>query len=131
MEHLKNKSEMNLSAAEFLHKNNFYSSVIHCAYYSCVQLMKHIWLNSMEKSEDDLRKLNVIANKGSHEVLINQMKGFIKNKSQNERQYYKDIIALKRLRVNADYNNISIDINKSEQSIRLSKSTQNILKKCI
>tara|TARA_B110000211_G_scaffold223947_1_gene274456 strand:- start:403 stop:798 length:396 start_codon:yes stop_codon:yes gene_type:complete len=131
MGHLKNKSELNFGAAELLHKQSYYPSVVHCAYYSCIQLMKHTWLNSMGKSEKDLRVLNNSSNKGSHEVLINQIKSFIQSKSQNDRDFNRDILQLKRLRVNADYDEISIDYTKSDKSIGLSKSSLNILKKCI
>lgn len=93
--------------------------------------MKHTWLNSMGKSEQDLKVLNNSFNKGSHEVLINQIKSFIQSKSQNDRDFNRDILQLKRLRVNADYNDFSIDFTKSNQSISLSKSTLSILKKCI
>lgn len=131
MGHLKNKSELNLGAAELLHKASYYPSVVHCAYYSCIQLMKHIWLHSMGKSEQDLKIINNSSNQGSHEILINQLKSFVRSKSQNDRDFNRDILQLKRLRVNADYDDISIDYSKSNQSIGLSKATINILKKCI
>lgn len=125
---LKNKSELNLGAAELLHQNTYYSSVVHCAYYSCIQLMKHTWLNAMGRSENDLRNLNNISSQGSHEVLINQIKIFIQSKSQNGRVFNRDILQLKRLRVIADYEEILIDFKKSNESILLSKSALNILK---
>ena len=131
MGHLKNKSELNLGAAELLHQYSYYSSVVHCAYYSCIQLMKHTWLNSMGKSDNDLRNLNNSSSQGSHEVLINQIKIFIQSKSQNGRVFKRDILQLKRLRVNADYDEILIDSKKSNYSLILSKSSINILKKCI
>jgi hypothetical protein len=131
MRHLKNKSELNLGAAELLHQYSYYSSVVHCAYYSCIQLMKHTWLNSMGKSDNDLRNLNNSSSQASHEVLINQIKIFIQSKSQNGRVFNRDILQLKRLRVNADYDEILIDSKKSNDSLILSKSSLNILKKCI
>jgi hypothetical protein len=131
MGHLKNKSELNLGAAELLHQYSYYSSAVHCAYYSCIQLMKHSWLNSMGKSDNDLRNLNNSSSQGSHEVLINQIKIFIQSKSQNGRVFNRDILQLKRLRVNADYDEILIDSKKSNESLILSKSSLNILKKCI
>ena len=85
----------------------------------------------MGKSEQDLKVINNSSNKGSHEVLINQIKSFVQSKSQNDRAFYNDILQLKRLRVNADYDDISIDYTKSNQSISLSKSSLSILKKCI
>lgn len=131
MGHLKNKLELNLGAAKLLHQYSYYSSVVHCAYYSCIQLMKHTWLNSMGKSDNDLRNLNNSSSQGSHEVLINQIKIFIQSKSQNGRVFNRDILQLKRLRVNADYDEILIDSKKSNESLILSKSSLNILKKCI
>ena len=85
----------------------------------------------MERSENDLRNLNNISSQGSHEVLINQIKIFIQSKSQNGRVFNRDILQLKRLRVIADYEEILIDFKKSNESILLSKSALNILKKCI
>jgi hypothetical protein len=93
--------------------------------------MKHTWLNSMGKSDNDLRNLNNSSSQGSHEVLINQIKIFIQSKSQNGRVFNRDILQLKRLRVNADYDEILIDSKKSNESLILSKSSLNILKKCI
>lgn len=131
MGHLKNKSEVNLSAAEFLHDACLYPSVVHCAYYSCIQLMKHIYLYSMGKTEAELRNLANSPKEGSHEVLINQIRNFINSKSIDVRAYNRDILQLKRLRVRADYEDVLIDFSKSSESISLSKSTRKILMRCI
>lgn len=64
-------------------------------------------------------------------MLINQIKIFIQSKSQNGRVFNRDILQLKRLRVNADYDEIFIDSKKSNESLILSKSSLNILKKCV
>ena len=85
----------------------------------------------MGKSENDLRDLNNKSKQGSHELLINQIKVFIQSKSQNDRDFNKNILQLKRLRVDADYNEVLIDSMKSNLSITLSKSSLDILKKCI
>ncbi len=131
MGHLKSKSEINLCAAELLHKQCFYPPVVHCAYYSCFQLMKHIWLYSIGNSENELKALNKNSKEGSHEVLINQIKLFVKDKSRNDRDFNNEILQLKRLRVRADYDDNSIDSDKSSNSINLSKSIQIKLKQCI
>ena len=83
----------------------------------------------MGKTDDDLKVLNNSSREGSHEVLINQIKSFVESKPHNDRGFY--ILQLKRLRVKADYGDISIDYTKSDKSISLSKSTQQILNKCI
>ncbi|MDR1343155.1 MAG: hypothetical protein LBK18_07890 [Prevotellaceae bacterium] len=49
MGHLQRKSETSGKAAALLHENKLYSAVAHSAYYSCYQLMMHIWLHGMEK----------------------------------------------------------------------------------
>ena len=74
---LKSKSDINLMAAELLHKNSLYTSVVHCSYYSCFQLMKHLWLEKMGKTEEDLKTANNNTNEGSHEVLINKIIVFV------------------------------------------------------
>lgn len=130
MTQLKNKSDINLIAAELLHKQSYYPSVVHCAYYSCVQLMKHTWLYIMKKSNEDLINLSNHTSEGSHELLINQIRSFIKANSQDDRTFNRDILQLKRLRVRADYEDLMIDYEISEKSITLSKSTQKILNKC-
>ena len=47
MEILLIKSVDNYKAAKFLVENQYYNSSIHCAYYSCYQLMKHILFNEL------------------------------------------------------------------------------------
>ena len=131
MSYLKNKSEINLASAELLHKHSYYPSVVHCSYYSCIQLMKYIWLHKMNKTEQDLEILTKSSSEGSHEVLINQTGGFIKNKSLDFRTFNNMIGQLKKLRVNADYKEIQIDSSISNNSILLSKDSLLILKKCL
>lgn len=128
MGHLKNKSDINFSAAELLHKQSYYPSVVHCAYYSCIQFMKHIWLTEMNKTEEDLRQLNQNSADGSHEVLINEIKKHLTNKRLDSRVFNSSILQLKRLRVNADYEDIQIDFTKSDNSISLSRLVLNNLK---
>src|SRR5690606_28722094 len=103
MGHLKNKSEINLVAAELLNKQYLYPAVVHCAYYSCLQLMRHIWINQMGKSLQELGVLTRNSRDGSHEVLINQIKMFLKSLSLDDRSFNNSITQLKKLRIKADY----------------------------
>ncbi len=112
-----------------LHKNSLYPSVIHCAYYSTFQLMKFIWLEKMGKDENELRKLSKnSSDKGSHEVLINEIVRFLASKGANSRDFNNKIGILKKLRRKADYENIQIDFELSSNSIVLSKETSGILR---
>lgn len=129
MRHLQNKSEINFDAAEHLDSKSIYSPVAHCAYYSCYQFMKHIWLNIMNKTENDLTLLTRSTTEGSHEVLINQIVKFLKTKNQDTRSFNTEIVSLKKLRHKSDYDNIEIGSEISSNAIKLSKSSLVVLKK--
>jgi uncharacterized protein (UPF0332 family) len=131
MRHLQNKSEINISAAEYLDSNSIYPPVPHCAYYSCYQFMKHIWLNSMNKTENDLVLLTRNTTEGSHEVLINQIVKYLRTKNQDVRSFNTEIVSLKKLRHKSDYNNVEIGSEISANAIKLSKSSLVVLKKCL
>lgn len=130
MNALKNKSDINLTAAELLHQKSLYPSVVHCSYYSCFQYMKFIWLEKMGKDEIELATLTRNSIDGSHEVLINQIGVFLKNNGCNSRDFNNQIGQLKKLRRKADYENFQIDSSISANSLSLSKSLLNILKNC-
>jgi hypothetical protein len=49
MSNLQNKSDILKEVAVMLHNKNMYPAVAHSAYYSCYQLLKHIWLYRMGK----------------------------------------------------------------------------------
>ena len=108
MSSLRNKSEINIAAAEHLDSESIYPPVSHCAYYSCYQFMKHIWLFSMNKTENDLALLTRNTTEGSHEVLINQIIKHIKAKNQDARSFNTEIVSLKKLRHKSDYDNIEL-----------------------
>ena len=131
MSGFKNKSEINLGSAELLHDNNQYPAVAHCAYYSCYQFMKHIWLHSMNKTENDLAILTRNTTEGSHEVLINQIVKHLVTKNQDARSFNTEIVSLKKLRHKSDYDNVEIGCEISADAIKLSKSSLIVLKKCL
>jgi hypothetical protein len=132
MSYLKNKSEINFASAELLHTKNYYPAVVHCSYYSCIQLMKHIWLHKMNKTEDELSQLNRNSVETSHQVLINQIGSFLKSKNSVAfRDFNNTIGQLKKIRNDADYKDIQIDFAASVSSISLSKESLNALNKCL
>ena len=63
------KSEKNLLAADLLVASEYYSSSIHCYYYSTFQLMLHIVFNIF--NIDSIEFNNKIKGKDSHNYLIN------------------------------------------------------------
>lgn len=134
MSNLQNKSEMLNDAAKLLHEKNLYPAVAHSAYYSCYQLLKHIWLYSMRKSQKELDASISMSKMGSHEYLINQTVSYIESLGSRDckdhaRNIGNKITQLKRLRTNADYHDDVFDISKSSNSISLSDDLIPILKK--
>ena len=135
MNFLKNKSEINFEAAELLHQNYLYPAVVHCSYYSCVQLMKHIYLFKIKKTEDNLiQETRRSRDKSSHNTLISEIHKFTEKLSLDKEDrfyFYKKISSLKNLRNKADYEDIEVDIEKSKKSLDMSKTLLVILKKCL
>lgn len=128
MSNLKNKSEINKLAADFLHKQSLYPSVVHSAYYSCLQLIKHIIIKESSKTENEVEDEIRNAGESSHEYMINRLTAFLNSNGKDFRTFNTTINQLKRLRVDSDYRNVSIDSSKSKNSIDLSESVIKHLK---
>ena len=118
---LKNKSEINKLAADLLHKQSLYPTVIHSAYYSCLQLVKHIIIKDSTKTEEEVEEQIRNSGESSHEYMINLLTTSLKSKGKDFRLFNSNINQLKRLRVESDYRNISVDFNKSKNSIDLNE----------
>lgn len=135
MSNLSNKSEISVEAAKLLNDKGLYSSVAHCAYYACYQKLKHIWLHTMNRTEQELESLGRSnPRQGSHEVLINEIGRLIKNSGsknyiEDSRVYNNSLLQLKKLRTKADYEDTLFDYTNSTQSIRLSNEIIPILNK--
>jgi hypothetical protein len=134
MSNLQNKSDILKDAAVLLHDKSMYPAVAHSAYYSCYQLLKHIWLYRMGKTQQELDAKCSMSHIGSHEFLINEIGQYIKKSSNKKgiddfRVFNTNITQLKKLRVSADYDDSVFDSSKSYISITLSSLLTPILKK--
>jgi hypothetical protein len=144
MSYLQEKSEALQKAAQLLHDNSCYPAVAHSAYYSCVQLMKHILLHALHNTETKLKKERIEHNRqvrrengkelGTHEFFINKVGGYIKSyphqRSRNDfRIFNSNIWQLRDLRVNADYHDAPFNGEKSVCSLDLSNKIATVLKK--
>lgn len=132
MSNLKNKSDILSLSAQTLHDNCLYTAVPHCAYYSCYQMFKYVWLNKMGKTQKELDSACSQTKIGSHDYLFGQVTNFVINISKNN--FKRDamsltgkITQLKRLRVNADYLDVDITSTESNQAIQLSSEIIPIL----
>ena len=135
MSYFTNKSDIYLDVAEMAESKYMYPAVAHCAYYSCVHLMQHLWYHKMGKTEKDLDIECSTRKTGKHAVLINEIGSFIKGnpKNRNARNDFQlfnsKITQLKKLRVDADYCDKEFDMKKSSSSITLAKEILPILKR--
>lgn len=124
-----------MEVAEMAESKYMYPAVAHCAYYSCVHLMQHLWYYKMGKTKKDLDLECSTRKTGEHAVLINEIGSFIKGnpKNRNARNDFQDfnskIAQLKMLRVDADYCDKEFDMKKSSASITLAKDILPILKR--
>lgn len=128
MSYLKNKSEINLYSAELLYKNNSYPSSVHCAYYSCVQLMKYIICHQIgidyNKQNIEISQLRnqKVKRTGSHNYMIDKIEDVIYSVDKREAALFVDSIEdLKEFREESDYGNVEILSQRSFDSISKAK----------
>lgn len=134
MSQLQNKSGILRKAADLLHQEGLYAAVAHSAYYCCLQISKHLWLYPMRKTQDDLSVACAENQTGTHAILINATRNYIKNSGKtgcsfDSRDFHSKIGQLKRLREDADYADMVIVENDSKKAIMLSNDLHPILEK--
>lgn len=130
---LKNKSGLFELAARECRDKNIYISVPHSAYYCCLMFMRHIWIEKLGHSADEFSAAVSQSKKtGSHELLINQIATLlVEYKVVNFAREFTNLVGqLKEIRVEADYSDKNIDIEKAENAIRIMDRLLPLLKKC-
>ena len=127
MSELLKKASSNYSAAELLIENKIYPPSIHCAYYSCLQIILFLINSKLEGSwqsyQDSLDAAKVL-NKEKPESLHNQYITFIKEdiKKTNrttQRLFSAGIGVLKKYRNVSDYKDKEIADDIAEESLDL------------
>ncbi len=131
MSNFKTKYIENKTSATLLYANKKYSSCIHSAYYSNIQLMLHILISDFGKTQQEITtesKQGSIQNKGFHNWLKNEITRalFLRN-NHVVRDFNNFFGQLKNLRVTADYKNKLISNSKAKMGIYLSANISEIL----
>jgi len=132
---LRNKAVINFDAAEKLSKapNYHYCASIHCAYFSCFQVVKFILLSIFNEKEDEVYAKRKTGNReiGEHEYYIQRVhESIISTKDFIAAKDFKNKInELKSLRTVSDYKIDTIEQPKSEYAIRLADDVLKILRK--
>ena len=134
-QYLRDKSITNLDAALKLKEspNHHHCSSIHCSYFSCFQVVKHILINLFEENEDEVyakRKTEPNKQMGEHEYYINNLylKLLEQKRPENAKEFKNQIKELKILRTQSDYANVLIDQKQSNQAYRLAEDILKLLK---
>jgi len=132
---LRNKAVINYDAAEKLNQtpNYHYCSSIHCAYFSCFQILKFIILAIFNENEEEVYAKRKTGTReiGEHDYYIQRIhEHIISTKDYGSAKDFKNkIIELKSLRTVSDYKIDTIEQNKSEYAIRLADEILKILRK--
>ncbi len=114
------KSKENIESAWFLIEEGKNSSSVHCAYYSCIQVLKHIVLHILKKSEATIDAESK-AEGGSHLYLIKSVIRDLKSKGHNVVNLNNNFFDLKDLRVISDYKDVQITASKSNTAYGIAK----------
>lgn len=118
MSYLLKKSDENFSAIDILIASKLYNPVIHCAYYSSLQLIIHYTYEYCGISEEQAQNdINYEGNSHAY-FLTNFVNEIEKINRTNASKFYKYFNQFKRKRIEADYYNIElleVDSNKAKE----------------
>lgn len=128
MPNIKSKSTENYRAAIILSQDSckMYSASIHCAYYSCFLLVKHILCHRCYISYANQNNQNV----GSHLHIIGLILNDLSVKGEDDAYdlFDTNMSELKRLRMIADYENSLISPEESREAVVIADDTLKTLK---
>jgi len=127
---LLNKSKESIEASEFLKNENLFASSVHCSYYSCIQLMRHILFNIQNEDENTFDNGQNINQAGSHNYLLSILTNDLKNHEIDIRTFRNQFRNIKDLRKNADYKQLvilEIDCNNAYNlALKINRTLKNI-----
>lgn len=130
MSKLKEKSELNLTAAEYLINKDLYAPSVHCSYYACFQLMKYTIKEFFGMEYDELTD-NIAKNRlNTHGYIIKYVLDEIQSNWDRFEysKFSRKIKDLKNFREESDYDNIEISIDQSNKAFQYAKDIRNFLK---
>lgn len=129
MSKLREKSEFNIDAAEYLFKKSLYAPSVHCSYYSCFQLLKYT-IKIFFDIDYDVQTSNITSSKqSSHKYVINYVCGKLESfvSFEESRKFRHKIKDLKQFRIESDYENIEVSSDKGDIALRKAKEIRTYL----
>ncbi len=131
MSEFENKSSQNIIAAQVLIEEALFAPSIHCSYYSCLQLCKHVLKYIIKISDqqikDELGKPNLKSHELIREGILDNLKGKLNDKEYMN--FNSTFNSLKRSREMADYTETDIRRELAMESVEKSKSLAAIIKR--
>ncbi len=130
--HYLNKAVLNKDASVQLVKtpNYHHCSSVHCSYYSCYLQLYHIIFIILSISENDFDSIKNqwlnTNNGGLHQFSIMFVFGKIEDPGTKSK-FKNKILELKKLRIDSDYKNISIDKTISDSATNLAEDITKLL----
>ena len=117
---LKSKSEINIDSAKLLEEKALFPSVIHCCYYGCFQLMKHMLCHKFtldyEFIDSEVKSSKLTSHPISeHRYVWNKFESQIK-KAKDKRDFSNLVKDLYSFRVKSDYKPIEIGYTESTKA---------------
>ena len=130
MSHLLNKSVINLQASYYLKEDKTcFCSSIHCSYYACVQMAKHVLVNDFGHSERHIDRQSAVV-KGFHTYFINEIFLNLRGiSSRDARDFRSTIKDLRNFRRESDYKDMEILKPKSDSAYNKAIDVQSILQR--
>lgn len=124
------KSKENRDAINVLKSNSLTAPIVHCAYYSSLQLLKHYAHEYSGKSFEEIESES--KDKSSHNFILNLFVGEIRKlDNRNAAEFYRYFSVFKRLRKEVDYDNAEIlpehAIEAEERADKISKFIKKIV----
>ncbi len=128
MKILLDKSINSLNASILLKQEEHYASSVHCSYYSCVQLIRHILFNKLELDEKSFDNGKNTNQNGSHNHLLSVLSEYLHKSNIDVISLKSDFRIIKELRKNADYKQIIVFQNDCNNAYNLALRINNSLK---
>lgn len=124
MSNIRDKSDENIEAAQLLINNGKYTSSVHCSYYGCFQMMKHVLATKCNVEYDVQNSTN---GQDSHLFIRDKILNEINDHTskRNIRSYFDNIKADRR---RADYLQDKISDMESLETLDQSKKLIRLLK---
>ena len=130
MDILIEKSKDNFDAIQILEASKHYTPIIHCAYYSSLQLVMYYFYEYVENDREKIKNNISYTKTSSHSYFINGLTTEIKKINRPlSIKIYKALNNFKKKRNDADYSEIIISESDAYKARDIAKSINKCLKK--